>query len=506
MSVSSSRKSLLPAFLCWTLLFLPPLLARQDLRTAALLVASAAVLWPLTARRLLPWSVGALAAIGALDIVHVRYFGALSDEFLFSTALRTNSQEAREFAQTIPASTLLCVVLWLLACFAIGRYLCRALPRVRPFTPWSRRLMMGSACIWALFGVFIGVKKLDLQESTYALRPVYPMHIVRSAVNQLVMSRGIFYTPQLPPQAAHAPLADTVVVVLGESASATRWSLLGYANAPTNKPLEQRENLQVTRVLSHGLVTSAALPFLLTARSADDSISQQLPSFADLAEAAGYKVFVFTNSRFNNRYEDFYSQVLRRSADVYQKVGDGDFDQVLTPHLEAALADPAPRKLIVLHTYGSHPRITERYPQDYAQFDNAYDNSILYTSTLLARWMDVLDSRSAGTAMLLYTSDHGLVTPPCSDAYTTGSSLSSLQVPLLLWGNAQLRRSAPQLWSTAAAPKPQEVRLSNAEIARMATQTLGYRPALAPPLEALGHSWKTLQEMDACNLQAADGD
>ena len=80
----------------------------------------------------------------------------------------------------------------------------------------------------------------------------------------------------------------------------------------------------------------------------------------------------------------------------------------------------------MLHCYGSHFNYIDRYPLEYARFTpdgpakathhyrdkqiNAYDNTIYYTSSLLARIIDRLDKYRGNTAMI-YTSAHGITSP-----------------------------------------------------------------------------------------------
>ena len=78
--------------------------------------------------------------------------------------------------------------------------------------------------------------------------------------------------------------------------------------------------------------------------------------------------------------------------------------------------------LFILHCYGSHFSYHQRYPDEFSKFVpdddvsiskknrqlliNAYDNSILYTDTVIDEIIDYLDSLDA-CASLLYCSDHG---------------------------------------------------------------------------------------------------
>lgn len=212
-----------------------------------------------------------------------------------------------------------------------------------------------------------------------------------------------------------------------------------------------------------------------------------------------YKTIVLNNSRYLRTGEDFLTQALRRSANVYLKVGDGDYDEVLTPALQTALHDPAPRKLIVLHTYGSHVTAASRYPKTAHQLADSYDTSIRYTSDLLAQWIRMLDASSPQqSALLVYASDHGVVVPPCSGSSRSGGSLSSYEIPALAWANPVSLVQNAQLLTPLRQQDPAQVHISNTVIPEMAIQALGYsQQALSPThrprqvlLDAEGHPWE----------------
>ena len=97
-------------------------------------------------------------------------------------------------------------------------------------------------------------------------------------------------------------------------------------------------------------------------------------------------------------------------------------DNELLKLVEQELAKGAKKQFIVLHTYGSHFNYRERYPSGDAFFTpdypveaerkfrdnlvNAYDNSVRYTDSLLARLIGMLENQGTDAA-LIYTSDHG---------------------------------------------------------------------------------------------------
>lgn len=488
----------------WVLLFSPRLLPGITWKTLAWVFISAFLFWPLVFSR---WSLRAgvliFALAGVLDIFYVHYFGTLADEFFLATALRTNAAETGDFLKTLPTSSVLLALSWLAACTYIGWLLGknrRSVLRRHVLLRWS---WLAPTAAWvllvALYATGDVVRRFEIQDKTVN---VYPLHLAWAALKQHSITDAVLYAPILPEAAPQPEKMHTVVVVLGESASARRWSLLGYRANLTNQALDHVSGVKVAQVWARGFMTATALPFVLTGRSVEDSINSQSPSFLDLAWRAGYKVFVYNNSRASGN-GDFFDRVLRRSSDVYQKVGNGALDGDLTAPLQHALADPAALKLIVLHTFGSHEIVSDRYPAEYAKFADPYDNSIAYTSALLRQWISMLDASTDQSALLLYTSDHGLSMPPCSTGYAHGRSLSSLEVPFLAWGNPAAYGQMPALFASMPGGEHSNALLAESAIRAVGYGTLLQQPdwpsSLDPSFE--GHSWAALRKLNACTLR-----
>lgn len=514
MHSSRLRNSL--ALAAWLLFFLPSVLAEPAAKTigqtllAALCFSPLLMLRPLQVLTLL-----LLTLLGAGNLLHISFFGSLIDEFFLATALRTTSAETAEFLPTVPVSAWVGVTLWILACGLAGRYLWRTLPIVRQESRWLRRVWQAAGGFWLLVLIYTLVQQLNTNTFIRKTKSLYPLHVVRAVLRQQEIADGLFQPPALPDIPADSQAqVDTVVVILGESATSQRWSLLGYQGAETNAPLTALAGVNTTAVLAQGSNTAAALPYVLTGMSALDGTTRQAPSFIDLAQQAGYKTFAFSNSRFFSAQEDFFSYVLRRASTVYKKVGNGDFDEVLTDSLASALVDPAPKKLIVLHTYGSHIRPESRYPARSQVFADSYDNSIHYSSELLAQWIDLVERANPDrSALLLYTSDHGVTMPPCADGYRSGTALSSYEVPMLVWANPATHARHTQVLP-AFAQVPQEdghappAEHSNALLAETAIRAVGYGALLAQPTwpssanpGLKGVPWQALRQRNACTLQ-----
>ncbi|MFD2273899.1 sulfatase-like hydrolase/transferase [Undibacterium arcticum] len=153
--------------------------------------------------------------------------------------------------------------------------------------------------------------------------------------------------------------------------------------------------------------------------------------------------------------------VFAKEADVLQFMNLGGFtnnsnlDKILLDPLKNAIADPAPKKLIVLHTLGSHWNYSHRYPQEFDQWkpslfgidnpvytnlkikpqlNNSYDNSILYTDWFLAQVIDTLKTSGQLSAML-YSSDHGqtLYDGSCNLAFHGHNTQYEFHIPALMW-------------------------------------------------------------------------
>lgn len=256
------------------------------------------------------------------------------------------------------------------------------------------------------------------------------------------------------------PKVKTVVLVIGESSNRWDWSLYGYPRKTTPGLDALRPELVVFRdaISSYGNTIVELTRALTPAHVGDDEAWRTAPGVPALAKAAGYKLFWLTNQ------STAYTNILfGGEADVFQlvyrgRVGrhDRSLDGQLLPPFEAALADPAPRKLIVLHCLGSHEDYALRYPPEFDVFGHrpdavsdslsarwwwvrqardAYDNSILYTDHLLVSAINSL-KRVKGDATLFYFSDHGQDVGHLTASHGHQFWLESgFTVPMILWRN-----------------------------------------------------------------------
>lgn len=224
-------------------------------------------------------------------------------------------------------------------------------------------------------------------------------------------------------------LPRLVVIVVGESARASSFSLLGYAR-DTNPALAKRRLTSFDNVTSCGTATAVSLPCMfsnLGRRGYEDGDSSRQENLLDVLAHAGLRPQWVDNNTGSKRIAERTGEIaLAQTPGAPRCTGDGCFDEALVPVLESAANTAGNSTVIVLHQLGSHgPSYFERYPPAFrrflptcdtnqlqrctrAQIVNTYDNTILYTDHVLDKLIGVLDSQKARfDTALVYISDHG---------------------------------------------------------------------------------------------------
>lgn len=284
-------------------------------------------------------------------------------------------------------------------------------------------------------------------------------------------------------RATHEAAAREVyVLVIGETARACSFGLYGYGRDTTPLMGGEEGVVAFTKAVTQSNTTHKSVPMLLSAVSADryDSIYIEKGIVTAFKEAGFHTTFI-SNQRPNHSFIDFFGE----EADdwVFLKEGRGGgadtSDAALLPELRKVLAKGRKKEFIVLHTYGSHFNYRERYPRSAARFlpddataakpanrpslVNAYDNTILFTDSLLHGIVGEL-ARTGAQAAMVYTSDHGEnIFDDSRRLFLHASPVPSyyeLHVPLIVWTSAAYRRACPQEAAALAANRTRRVATS----------------------------------------------
>ncbi len=211
-----------------------------------------------------------------------------------------------------------------------------------------------------------------------------------------------------------------VVLVIGESARASQFSLYGYPKE-TNPQLKKENILVLKNSYSTATYTTKSVASIL---SYDGSTSNEYEPLTNYLHRMGAYVEWRTKNwgEPKEKVNHFYE------ASELKKVCQGkgcDYDEVLLTHLNKNIRSAKASKiLIVLHTAGSHgPTYFQKYPPSFEHFTpvcktvdlkecskeslfNAYDNTILYTDYFLAKTINQLKKLHL-PLLFIYISDHG---------------------------------------------------------------------------------------------------
>lgn len=356
-------------------------------------------------------------------------------------------------------------------------------PLIVGIVAWCRRwllpvnfvhlLRVAGGIVLALGIVFGVIGKLvgDNYAIHKHLFPINAIYNMCTAVNRTVLTSKYPDTSRDFSYHTVAERGDTVpqtyVLVVGETSRAMNWQLTG-SEFPTNPSLVGRDGLVAfDKVLSQSNTTHKSVPMLISyldASNFGDSIYSSKGIITAFKEA-GFSTWFLSNQLRNRSFIDFFGM----EADTCLFIRDYEHgeslhsDFSLLPYFRKALNSGAHKKLIVLHTYGSHFNYADRYPENLRSFKpdypteakskyrnslvNAYNNSVLATSALLDSVMMALHS-SDGISAMLYTSDHGedifdderglfLHASPCPSYY-------QIHVPMLVWVSPGLDAAYPE--------------------------------------------------------------
>lgn len=220
-----------------------------------------------------------------------------------------------------------------------------------------------------------------------------------------------------------------VIFVLGETARAENFSLGGYARE-TNPKLKQDDVIYYQHASSCGTETAISVPCMFSnmpRRHYDASLARHQEGVLDVLAHAGVNLLWRENDGGCKGVCDRVPHTDMTQWHVNALCQrEGCLDEILLHQLNHYIDSVKDDTLIVLHQMGSHgPAYYQRYPAAMRQFTptcdsnqiqdcspqaliNTYDNSILYTDTVLDSTLSLLKTYSDRfNVALIYLSDHG---------------------------------------------------------------------------------------------------
>jgi lipid A ethanolaminephosphotransferase len=394
----------------------------------ALVALHFVLLAPLAFRWVVRPLLTAVVVVSAAAAWYMRTYAVMLDPTMIQNVLRTDTHEARELLN-------LDMVAWVLAWSALPVAFIWMV-KLRPVAPlralmWRAGAVL-AACVVAALAFFSISRDLtsfmrNHKEARYLVTPgnfIYGL-AVQSAhrVEDVHVARTPVGTDARFVRVAYEKAPRVLVLVVGETARAANFSLLGYARE-TNPELAKAGVTAFSNVTSCGTSTEVSVPCMFSPygrANYDERRIRNSEGLLDVLVRAGYTVKWLDN-------QSGCKGVCKGQGIAYEKLCTGDEcrDEDLARRLSEELPRVESNTVFVLHMMGNHgPAYFHRYPAAFRRFlpdcataelrdcsreqvVNAYDNAILYTDHVLASVIHTLngDQRRLESAMI-YVSDHG---------------------------------------------------------------------------------------------------
>lgn len=267
----------------------------------------------------------------------------------------------------------------------------------------------------------------------FTINPIYWIYSIGKYVNKTIDSGPIIIKEigKDSKVVENSDKKELIIMVVGETARADRFSLNGYTKE-TTPLLNQESIINFSKMKSCGTSTAVSVPCMFSIYNKDDYDYKKGISTYNVVDILNNTQNINILWRDNNSdskgvalrvdYEDF-----RTSKNNTICEGTECRDEGMLVGLDKYIEDHNNKDiLIVLHQMGNHgPAYYKRYPKEFEKFtpvcktnqleecskeevNNAYDNAILYTDYFLSKVINFLKpySKTHETAML-YMSDHG---------------------------------------------------------------------------------------------------
>ncbi|PTT00808.1 phosphoethanolamine transferase [Pseudomonas sp. HMWF006] len=363
-------------------------------------------------------------------------YGVMMDAGMFRNFAETNATEVRDLLSLkLFAYIVLLGVLpsWLLWKVPVN------------FRRWHRELLYKVIVVMASVAVIGGVALANYQGLSSLFRNHHEIRLMLVPSNyigalagylreQVVSAQQPFVKigedAQRNPARQHPLRKSLTVLVVGESARAENFGILGYNRDTTPKLDKEAGLIAFTDVHSCGTETAVSVPCMFSnmgRKDYDASKAKNEEGLLDVLKHAGIDVIWRDNqSGCKGTCDRVTLQDVSNMKDPSLCANSECRDEILLQGLQGFIEHLDKDTVLVLHQMGSHgPEYFKRYPKAYEHFTpvcesnalnncsresivNGYDNTLVYTDHVLASLIDVLRSNQdkVDTAML-YLSDHG---------------------------------------------------------------------------------------------------
>ncbi|SEJ38302.1 phosphoethanolamine transferase [Pseudomonas sp. NFR16] len=378
----------------------------------------------------------ALFMISAGVTYFMSQYGVLIDSGMFRNFAETNATEVRDLLSLKFGAYLL--ILGVLPSIVIYR-----LPV--NYRRWPRELVSKALVTVVCAGVIGGVALMNYQGLSSLFRNHHELRLMVVPSNYIGASIGYLGEQVKSAQRPFVSIGQDAtlasdwqdhkrksltVLVVGESARAENFGILGYHRDTTPELKKERGLLTFTDVHSCGTETAVSVPCMFSnmgRKDYDASAAKNEEGMLDVLKRAGLDVVWRDNqSGCKGTCDRVTLQDVSNLKDPVLCSNNECRDEILLQGLQSFIDNLSKDTVLVLHQMGSHgPEYFKRYPKEFEKFTpvcesnalnnctresivNGYDNTLLYTDHVLASLIDILrtNQNKVDTAMV-YLSDHG---------------------------------------------------------------------------------------------------
>lgn len=372
------------------------------------------------------WSVKFVCALFLLlsafcsYFVNVLHIGITPD--VIQSLLNTNASEASGFINPyflFYVLSISCISLFLLYKIQIKK--------TKLLNAIALKALVLGVYLGGAYGLWFGVIGKDL---VLQLRPlasiITPISPIRSAVLLYNSKQKLTMKYQNIALDAHLIAQEKpkiLVLVLGESVRSANINGYGRELMPKFRSLPQ--TLSFSDFSSCGVITAISVPCMLTSYTQESYTNRYLSNYIDnildITQRVGIQTYWLDNN--SGSAKSCIGSLCERIKEKYYFDG---CDGVMFEKLKKLLEHTKQSAFFIVHTYGSHgPDYFHRYPKEFEVYKptcqtsalnqcdtqeilNAYDNSILYTDSLLYDTIEQLQKlQNDFDVSLWFISDHG---------------------------------------------------------------------------------------------------
>jgi len=362
------------------------------------------------------WILALFLILASQTAYYMDKFGVIIDVVMMDNILQTNRQE---FSGLMTGNLLVRTILFgLIPAWLVIKYF----PKVEnTYEDFKSRLKISGLFLLAIVLIIAPFTSSyfsfwrEHKITRFYANPTYTVYsVIKYATQQINIAKIVplkLMAQDAVMRESPSKRTELMIMVVGETARADRFSLNGY-HRETNPLLAKQDVVSLSNVTSCGTSTSVSVPCMFSSlgrKGYDKEKALNQENALDVLFDHGVQILWRDNNSDSKgvatrmKYEDYKSPTLNPSCEGECR------DIGMLSGLDKYIAARKSKDiLIVLHQMGNHgPEYYRRYPKEFEKFkpmcmtgelqdcskeeiDNSYDNAILYTDYFLSNVIDLL--------------------------------------------------------------------------------------------------------------------